>query len=94
LQGQPVVLNLSASNDIVGKSEYRRSLVSQQSSKCMAGYVYASSGVDDINHRCSIRRSFNHCRKRDGYRLKQKDFPERQQLIFADIDTQRLVNDS
>jgi len=39
--------NLSASNEIVGKYEYRKELARQQSARCIAGYVYTSSGVDE-----------------------------------------------
>lgn len=47
LAGAAVLFNLSASNEIIGKSGYRRDLVRMQSGKCIAGYVYASSGVDE-----------------------------------------------
>ena len=42
--GATVIGNLSASADYVGKSEYRRQLVSTQSAKLLCGYVFASSG--------------------------------------------------
>lgn len=45
LLGANVIVNLSASNEIVSKSDYRRSLVSNQSARCMCAYLYASSGV-------------------------------------------------
>lgn len=42
--GATVLLNLSASNEVVGKSDYRVQLVQQQSARCMAGYLYCSAG--------------------------------------------------
>src|SRR5207248_2210890 len=45
--GANVLLNLSASNEVIGKAGYRRELVSSQSGRCIAGYVYASSGVHE-----------------------------------------------
>ncbi|MDR2562533.1 MAG: NAD(+) synthase [Prevotellaceae bacterium] len=45
--GAQLIFNLSASNDLVGKHEYRRSLVVQQSARCIAGYVYVSSGLGE-----------------------------------------------
>ena len=42
--GATVVCNLSASNAIVGKAAYRRSLVTGQSARLVCGYVYASAG--------------------------------------------------
>jgi NAD+ synthase (glutamine-hydrolysing) len=44
LHGASVLVNLSASNEVIGKSLYRRELVVNQSGRCMAAYVYASSG--------------------------------------------------
>ena len=42
IAGANIIVNLSASNDIVSKARYRRDLVSMQSAKCFAGYVYTS----------------------------------------------------
>lgn len=47
LQGANLIVNLSASNELVGKSEYRRDLVVGQSGRLLAAYVYVSSGVDE-----------------------------------------------
>ena len=44
LAGANVLCNLSASNEIISKANYRRNLVKDQSAKCYAGYVYASAG--------------------------------------------------
>lgn len=44
LHGATVIANLSASNEIIGKAEYRRLLISSQSAKICAGYVYANAG--------------------------------------------------
>lgn len=42
--GAEIILNLSASNEMIGKSDYRRSLVTGQSGRLICGYVYASAG--------------------------------------------------
>ena len=42
--GATVILNLSASNELVGKSGYRRNLVVGQSGRLVCGYVYADAG--------------------------------------------------
>lgn len=47
LQGANIIVNLSASDELIGKQEYRRSMVSQQSSSCYCAYLYVSSGVDE-----------------------------------------------
>jgi len=47
LAGATVLANLSASNEAIGKSGYRRQLVGCQSGRCLAGYIYAASGVGE-----------------------------------------------
>lgn len=44
LSGATITVNLSASNECVGKSEYRKALVSSQSAHLVCGYVYCSAG--------------------------------------------------
>ncbi|MGR1082625.1 NAD(+) synthase [Olegusella massiliensis] len=44
LAGATVIVNLSASNAIVGKADYRRGLVTSQSARLLAAYIYASAG--------------------------------------------------
>jgi len=44
LAGATVLVNLSASNIVVGKSEYRHQLVAQQSARCLSAYMYTSAG--------------------------------------------------
>lgn len=43
-RGATIILNLSASNETVGKAAYRRSLVTGQSGRLVCGYVYADAG--------------------------------------------------
>jgi NAD+ synthase (glutamine-hydrolysing) len=45
LRGATVLLNPSASNEVIGKSAYRKQLVLNQSGRCLAAYVYAACGV-------------------------------------------------
>ncbi len=47
LAGAEVIANLSASNDLIGKREYLRRLISQQSARTISGYVYASAGFGE-----------------------------------------------
>ena len=42
--GANIIVNLSASNEMTGKAEYRRDLIKNQSARLIAGYVYASAG--------------------------------------------------
>ncbi|MDD6155250.1 MAG: NAD(+) synthase [Eubacteriales bacterium] len=47
LAGANIIVNLSASDEEIGKQEYRRSLVSQQSATCYCDYIYVSAGTDE-----------------------------------------------
>ncbi len=47
LSGATIIANLSASNETIGKTEYRRALVSGQSARLICGYVFASAGKDE-----------------------------------------------
>ena len=47
LAGATVIVNLSASNELVGKAKYRRSVVSSTSSRLSVGYIYTSSGASE-----------------------------------------------
>ncbi|NUM41960.1 MAG: NAD(+) synthase, partial [Leptospiraceae bacterium] len=47
LAGATIIANLSASNELLGKYEYRKSLIENQSAKCNAAYIYSSSGVNE-----------------------------------------------
>jgi len=47
LAGATVLVNLSASNITIGKADYRHRLVSVQSSRCLAAYLYSSAGLGE-----------------------------------------------
>ncbi len=47
LMGANVICNLSASNELVSKSSYRKSLVQNQSARTMSAYIYSSAGVHE-----------------------------------------------
>ncbi len=47
LAGAEVIVNLSASDDLIGKYEYLKNLIAQQSARCLSGYVYASAGYGE-----------------------------------------------
>ncbi|MCD6654197.1 MAG: NAD(+) synthase [Sulfurovum sp.] len=87
--GANLLFNLSASNELVGKSEYREELVRTQSARCMAAYVYSSAGVgesttDTVFGGHSIISEY-------GTTLSQNErFSLQNTLITADVDLERL----
>lgn len=47
LHGADIIVNLSASNEVIGKHNYLLSLIRQQSARCMSAYIYASAGFGE-----------------------------------------------
>ena len=47
LQGAEIIFNMSADNEGIGKHNYLCSLISQQSARCIAGYVFSSCGFGE-----------------------------------------------
>ncbi len=92
LAGATVLVNLSASNVVVGKSVYRHQLVGQQSARCMAAYLYTSAGRGESTTDMAW----------DGQSLiyekgellaESARFSDESQIIFADVDLERLSHD-
>ncbi len=87
-----IIFNLSASNELVGKNNYRRSLVLQQSARCNSAYVYTSAGVGEsttdmvFSGACFIAEN--------GKMLAEsKRFSLENELIIADVDIDALRHD-
>ncbi len=84
-----LLFNLSASNELIGKHEYREELVRTQSGRCMAAYVYSSAGVgesttDTVFGGHAIISEY-------GSTLAQNErFSLESNLITADVDLERL----
>ncbi len=87
--GANLLFNLSASNELIGKAQYREELVRTQSARCMAAYVYTSAGVgesttDTVFGGHAIISEY-------GSTLAQNErFSLVSNLITADVDLERL----
>lgn len=89
VQGADVIFNLSASNELISKQTYRTQLVSQQSARCNAGYVYVSAGVGEST--TDVVYSGSAMIAENGSILKKSErFSLNSQLIFSEIDVERL----
>ena len=89
MHGAEIIFNLSASNELVGKSNYRRQLVEQQSARCLSGYVYASAGTGEST--TDLVFAGNAYVAENGYILKESEaFKQDSQLIVTEIDVERL----
>jgi NAD+ synthase (glutamine-hydrolysing) len=87
--GATVILNPSASNDLVAKAEYRRELVAQQSGRTLSAYVYANAGVHesttDLVFGGHLMIAENGQLLVEGERFRRDG-----DMIVADVDTERL----
>src|SRR6266568_7876433 len=90
LAGATVLLNLSASNITIGKEEYRHSLVSNQSARCLAAYLYTAAGTGESTTDLAW----------DGHALvyengtliaESERFRYDSQLVVAELDLERLA---
>jgi NAD+ synthase (glutamine-hydrolysing) len=89
LAGASVLVNLSASNALVGKAGYRHQLVAQQSARCLSAYLYTSSGSGESTTDLAWDGQALICE--NGELLAEsKRFQDEPSLIFADVDLERL----
>ncbi len=89
LAGANVILNLSASDALVGKGDYRRNLVMNQSARCMAAYVYSSAGVQEST--TDMVFSGHLMIAENGTMLAEnKNYSRQSEIVYADVDVQRL----
>ena len=90
--GALVLFNLSASNEVLGKPDWRRTMVASESGRCLAGYCYVSSSIgessNDIVFGGHAIVAENGVILNESLRLSREP-----QLIIADIDLARLTFD-
>ncbi|PRR78318.1 Glutamine-dependent NAD(+) synthetase [Clostridium liquoris] len=89
LKGANIIGNLSASNEIVSKAVYRRDLVKSQSARCMAAYIYASSGVFESS--TDLLFSGHLLISENGILLKENErFQRHNEIITCSVDVEKL----
>lgn len=86
--GAEIILNLSASNEMIGKSDYRRSLVTGQSGRLICGYVYSSAG--DGESTTDLVFSGHSLIAENGALLSETELFQNK-LIVSEIDVYRLA---
>lgn len=96
LQGAEIVFNLSADDEAIGKHAYLRSLISQQSARCIAGYVFSSCGFGEST--TDVVFAGNGLIYENGTLVASSErFSFDEQVVIGDIDveflrTERRVN--
>lgn len=89
LDGATVLVNLSASNEVIGKAVYRRQLVTSQAARCLAAYVYSACNVNESTTDVVFS---GHCLiAENGVLLAESQrFRQESSLLVTDVDLERL----
>lgn len=95
LRGATVIANLSASNDLIGKDDYRRDLVIGQSGRAIAGYIYSSTGTSEST--TDLIFGGHAIIAENGSVLAERDqlsqFSRESSLLISEIDLEHLESD-
>lgn len=87
--GANIIVNLSASDEYVSKAQYRRDLITNQSARCICGYVYAGASVyestTDLVFSGATVIAENGAVIAEGKRFQRENV-----LTIADIDVEKL----
>ncbi len=89
LMGADIIFNLSATNEVICKHQYLCSLISQQSARCVGGYVYSSCGFGESTQ--DVVFAGNALIYENGSLLaRSQRFSFDPQLVVSEIDVERL----
>ena len=86
--GAVIIYNLSASDEVIGKSEYRRNLIKAKSGSLCCGYVYADAGIGESTQDMVF--AGHNIIAENGTVLAESELFEND-MIIADIDVDKLV---
>ena len=92
LAGATVLINISASNEILGKSDWRRTMAVSESGRCAAALCYVSAGTDESSN--DLVFGGHTLIAENGTLLKESlRLLNEESLSIADIDIERLIHD-
>lgn len=92
LNGATIIANLSASNEIAGKAEYRRMLVAGHSAKTISAYIYANAGHDESSTDM-IFSGHSIIAANGEIKAESALFETTPNFLIADIDLEKLTQD-
>lgn len=89
LQGAEIIFNMSADNEGIGKHNYLCSLISQQSARCISGYVFSSCGFGEST--TDVVFAGNGLIFENGSLIARSErFSMEEQLVISEIDVERI----
>ena len=92
LAGATILLNGSASNELLGKVDYRRDLVRQQSARCLAAYLYAGAGPGESTTD-TVWAGHSLIAENGALLAETERFRFETMMALADLDVQRLTHE-
>ena len=92
IQGAEIIFNLSSSNCVTGKHQFRRQMITQQSARVHCGYVYTSSGVGESSTDVVFSGS-TYIAENGDMIAEGERFGRRSNMIISEIDVERLRTD-
>ena len=90
LEGATVIVNCSASDETIGKDTYRRELISGQSARLIAGYIYANAGEGEST--TDVVFGGHNIIAENGAILKQSK-RYHNEIIYSELDIQRIISE-
>lgn len=87
INGANIIFNLSASNEIAGKSIYRKELIKNQSARCICGYVYTNAGQGESTTDLVFS---GHNLIYENGRILNESIPFENNIIYSDIDLEYI----
>ncbi|MDE6241957.1 MAG: NAD(+) synthase [Anaeroplasmataceae bacterium] len=90
--GATIIFNLSSSNELVGKCNYRRNLIKSQAAKTMSAYVYASSGISESTSDL-VFSGHAMIAEANGEVVENERFSFESSIIYQDVDVLRISHD-
>ncbi len=88
--GATIIANLSGGNEIIGKADYRRSLVKSHSARSLCAYLYANAGLDESTQDMVF--AGHNLISENGTLLAESSLFS-SETIYADIDVERLCQE-
>lgn len=92
LRGAELIVNLSASNELIAKREYRQELVRQQSARCLCAYLYVSAGVGESTSDL-VFSGHSMIAQCGGMVKENADYLAENYVLTADLDLDRIRGD-
>lgn len=89
--GANVIVNLSASNEIIGKSDYRKTLITTHSAKTMCGYVYTSAGVSESTS--DLVFSGHDIIADNGTIISESEILKEEHILYGEIDLEKCLSE-